>query len=126
MSPLRILLAEDDAMISLHLSDLLAQMGYEICAAVDTEAAMVAAATQHRPDLLLVDARLGTGSGIDAVKAILLTGFTPHIFISGMSLRAEDLPPGAVILQKPFNEFELARALTRALGLDAVETPEQP
>jgi CheY-like chemotaxis protein len=116
MTRLRVLLAEDDALISLHLSDLLVQMGYEVCAAVDSEAAMVAAAAQYRPNLMLVDARLGAGSGIAAVKTILLTEFIPHIFVSGMSLRDEDVTLGAVILQKPFNEFELERALRRALG----------
>nr|WP_298688532.1 response regulator [uncultured Dongia sp.] len=122
----RVLLAEDDALISLHLSDLLAQMGYDVCAAVDDEAAMVVAAAQYRPDLMVVDARLGAGSGLAAVKTILLTEFIPHIFISGLSLRDEELTPGAVILQKPFNEFELERALRSALGLGAADTTDSP
>lgn len=123
MKPVRVLLAEDDALIGLHLSDLLTQMGYEVCAVVDSAAAMLAASVQYRPNLMLVDARLGMDSGISAATEILQTEFIPHIFMSGMSLHDQDLPPSSVVLQKPFNEFELARALQRALGLVEVPIP---
>lgn len=75
MTPLRILIAEDDAMIALLLSDLLAAMGHAICAVTDTHIGTVAAASLHKPDLMIVDEGLRDGSGSAAVAEVSLTGF---------------------------------------------------
>jgi DNA-binding response OmpR family regulator len=118
---LRVLVVEDDAMISMLLAGLLGEMGHDVCAIEATEADAVSAAAQHRPDLMIVDARLGDGSGVSAVEEILRTGFVPHLFMSGNVSRVMALRPGAVVLQKPFHEAELARAIQRAL--DAARPP---
>jgi FixJ family two-component response regulator len=60
---------------------------------------------------------LREGSGVAAVEKILRTGFLPHVFVSGNTLRAQSLTPGAVVIQKPFNESELLQAIERALGI---------
>ena len=70
--------------------------------------------------MMIVDARLGDESGISAVEQILCTGFVPHVFVSGDALRVRALLPGAVVIQKPFREADLARAMQRALGAAAV------
>src|ERR1700719_4544619 len=59
MKALRVLVIEDDALIAMLLSELLAGMGHDVCATAATEADAVTAATRHRPDLMIVDARLG-------------------------------------------------------------------
>jgi DNA-binding response OmpR family regulator len=94
-------------------------MGHEVCAIETSRSGAVAAAAQYRPDLMIVDARLGDGSGIAAVEEILRTGFVPHLFISGNISRVEALKPGAAVLQKPFHEAELTRAIQRALDAAA-------
>ena len=119
MKPLRILIVEDDAMIAMLLADMFAAMGHDICAIEATEAGAVAAALQCRPDLMIVDVRLGDESGISAVEEILRTGFVPHVFISGDILTIQALKPDAVAIQKPFDEFDLVRAIRRALGAAA-------
>jgi DNA-binding response OmpR family regulator len=119
---LRVLVVEDDAMIGMLLAGMLEEMGHDVCAIEATEADAVSAAAQHRPDLMIVDARLGDGSGVSAVEEILRTGFVPHLFMSGNVSRVMALRPGAVVLQKPFLEAELARAIQRAL--DAAPAPE--
>lgn len=119
---LRVLLGEDDALIGVLLAETLNQMGYDVCAVEAVEGNVVAAARLHKPDLMIIDASLGEGSGIAAVDAILRTGFVPHLFVSGDILRISRTRPDAVMLQKPFNETDLARAI--ALALDgAVPRP---
>jgi CheY-like chemotaxis protein len=114
MDALRVLVVDDNAIIGMLLADMLAAMGYDICGVETTEAGAVAAAARCKPDLMIVDARLGDGSGVAAMRAILLTGPMPHLFISGTVVEADS--PDAVILQKPFHEQQLARAIERALA----------
>jgi len=114
MKALRILLAEDDAMIGLLLADVLDGMGHD-CAIATTEAETVAVAQHYRPDLMIIDAQLGEGSGIDAVRDIVRDGAVPHLFVSGDAARVLKLQPGALVLQKPFREAELAQAMGQAL-----------
>lgn len=116
MTALRVLVVEDEAIIGMLLAALLGEMGHAVCAVVTTEAAAVAAAARERPDLMIVDAGLGRGSGIRAVAEILRAGFVPHVFVSGDTLSDEALDARAVVVLKPFTEPELAAAIARAIA----------
>ena len=116
---LRILLVEDEAVVAVLFADLLAAMGHEVCAIEATEAGAVAAAVRYRPDLMIVDVHLMDGSGVSAVAAILRAGFVAHVFVSGDPLRAQPLALGSVVLQKPFRESDLVRAIGSALAAKA-------
>ena len=115
MTELRILVVEDNVLIGMLLADVLAAMGHKVCATAATEPDAVAAAAHHKPDLIIVDAQLGNGSGISAIEEILRTGFVPHVFVTGDASKVRALRPGAVVIQKPFPDPELARAIQRAL-----------
>ena len=110
------LVIEDDALIAILLAELLVAMGHEVCAITYSEAEAVIAATHYDPDLMIVDAGLGRGSGITAVEEILRTRPTAHVFLSGDADRVRRLKPDAVILSKPFREADLARAIDMALA----------
>ena len=115
--PLRILVAEDNAVIGMLLAEMLVTMGHEICAIERTEADAVTSALRCEPDLLIADAILAEGSGVAAVETVLRTRHVPHIFMSGAAIgtaRAD-----SVVLQKPFSEADMARAIRLAVG-DAV------
>jgi len=118
MSALRILVVEDDALIGMLLAELLGEMGHDVCAIEATEADAVAAAARCRPNLMIVDARLGDESGISAVDEILCTGPIPHVFISGDPSRIQLVRPDAVVVQKPFGVSEIVRAMRRALATE--------
>ena len=115
MKALRVLVIEDDALIALLLSELLAGMGHDVCATAASEAEAVSAATRYDPDLMIVDARLGRGSGGSAVEEILRAGPLAHVFISGDAETVRVRKPDAVVVRKPFREAELARAIDMAL-----------
>jgi DNA-binding response OmpR family regulator len=110
MKPVRILIAEDDALIAMFLEEL-----HKVCAVVCDQAEVVAAAALHVPDVMIVDEGLCEGSGIAAVAEILKTGFIPHIFATGNHHRVLDRNPDAIVLQKPYTAQELSRAIERAL-----------
>ena len=90
----------------------------KVCAIAATEAEAVSAPIRNRPDLMIVDAGLGRGSGISAVDEILRAGSLAHVFISGDADMVRAHRPEAVILRKPFCEAELVKAIEAAL--DAV------
>jgi CheY-like chemotaxis protein len=114
MKALRVLVVDDDALLGLCLAEMLMGIGYDICAIETTEAAAVAAAVKHAPDLMIVDARLRDGSGIAAVEQILRTWPIPYLFVTGDTRSVQEAKPGAVVLQKPFRESELVSAIRRA------------
>jgi CheY-like chemotaxis protein len=116
MKALRVLVVEDDALIAMLLSELLAGMGHDVCATAGTEAEAIMAATRYRPDLMIVDAGLGRGNGVSAVEEILRAGPLAHLFLSGDTDRVRRRRPDAVVVSKPFREAELARAIDAALA----------
>ena len=116
MKALRVLVIEDDALIAMLLAELLAGMGHEVCATVTSEAAAVIAATCYAPDLMIVDAGLGQGSGVSAVEEILRAGPLAHVFVSGDAESVRLRRCDAIVVRKPFRQAELARAIDLAVA----------
>jgi len=115
MRALRVLVVEDDVMIGTLLAEMLTGMGH-VCLIESTEAGAVATAARWRPQLMIVDVKLGVGSGVAAVEAITRDerAPTPHVFISGDISTVAAVRPGAVAIQKPFRGPDLVRAMRRA------------
>jgi len=116
MEALSVLVVEDDAIIAELLADVIAELGHVVCAIEATENGAVAAAVRHKPDLMIVDAQLGYGSGVAAVETIIQAGPVPHLFVSGNIAKILALKPNAVALQKPYTEAALVSAMRRALA----------
>jgi CheY-like chemotaxis protein len=119
MSALRIMVVEDEPVNAMFLAEVLGGLGYDVCAVESTENDAVSAAARCKPDLMIVDFRLIHGTGVAAVEQILRNGFVPHVFISGDSYGVRILRPGAIVLEKPFREPDLIRAIELALGATA-------
>jgi DNA-binding response OmpR family regulator len=113
---LRTLVIEDNLDIGSLLGVLLGELGHEVCAIATTEAEAVHAALCHRPELIIADVQLGSGSGIAAIDRILGVRFVPHLFMSGSITKLRAIRPDAVALQKPFNESELMAAIRRVFA----------
>jgi len=126
MKALRILIVEDDALIGMLLAEMLEEMGHGVCAIEATEADAVTAVIRCRPDLIIVDVRLGDGSGISAIEEILRNGPIPHLFVSGDISRVKALRPDAVVIQKPFREVDLTAAIQSALDVAGRVLSNQP
>ena len=120
MRPLRILVVEDDAMVALTLAEMLESQGHVVLAIATTESEAVAAALDLKPEMMIIDVHLREGSGLGAVDRIENRTRIAHVFISGDTLPIQTLRPWATMIQKPFFEAELTRAIQRALDAAAV------
>ena len=116
VGPLRVLIVEDDLTIGPLLAEVLDELGHIVCAVETDTLSAVAAARRYRPDLIIVDVRLGTASGISAVREIIREGFVPHVFVTGDALRSLPLGPEAVLVQKPYRPSDLATAIATAIA----------
>ncbi len=116
MTKLRVLIIEDEPIIAMLLAEVLTEQGYDVGDIAATEADAIREAARHRPDVMIVDARLRQGSGLTAVSAILEQGFVPHVFMSGDRLTKTVMGREAIVLQKPFQEADLLRAIAKALS----------
>jgi DNA-binding response OmpR family regulator len=115
MRRLRIFVVDDDGVVGVLLGDMLAQMGH-ICSVEISKAAAVAVVANFKPQLMIVDAELGDGSGQSAVDEIPRSGLVPHVFISGDSEWIRLLSLRTIAIQKPFRREHLIRAMNHALG----------
>ena len=109
MRRIRILLVEDDAIISELVAELLAVLGHDVCGTAVTELEAIDAAGVHTPDLMIVDVYLRAGSGVSAMSIIHRRTAMPHIFMTGGPRHI--IPKDAVVLHKPFGLASLTRAL---------------
>ena len=69
MQPVRVVLAEDGVLLREGLLDLLTRLGFDVVAAVGDADALIAAATEHRPDLVVTDVRMPPGHSDEGLRA---------------------------------------------------------
>ena len=70
---MRVVIAEDSAIMRAGLAQLLADRGHEVCAEVADGDALLAAVAEHRPDVTIVDIRMPpthTDEGLRAAIAL--------------------------------------------------------
>ena len=113
----RVLVVEDEMMISMLVEDMLAELG---CAVVGPAHALDAALSLAREekgiDAALLDVNLA-GQPVFAVADALREKGVPAIFSTGYGEAGlRDVDRGAPVLQKPFRAGDLARALNQALS----------
>jgi len=115
---LRVLVAEDQAIVRLDLRGLLEQHGLGVCAeARDGEEAVELARTAQ-PDIALLDLRMPRLDGIEAARRIYAERPIPIVMLTAFSERAvieKAISAGVfAYLVKPFKESDLVPALRAA------------
>lgn len=108
MDGLKIVIAEENALIGMDLAELLTELGHHVCALISTETEAVAASARCKPDMMIVDSILANGSGVNAMHRILEQGPMPHFFLADYPSEVFATDPDAVVVTKPFNLHELA------------------
>ena len=112
---LKVLVAEDDALVALSLRGQLTELGHEVVGEARNGAEAVQLASETEPDIILMDIKMPDMDGLTASKSIMdqnptaiviLTSYTDDAFI-----RAADLVGVMNYLVKPVDEKELAPAL---------------
>ena len=111
---LRILLVEDEALISLTTSMSLEDAGYHVTVAYDGQEGL-RIAMQDRPDLIISDFMMPRKTGLEMIAALRENGFAGAIVLT--TSVPEDLLPVRTgydaYLAKPYREEQLLQALRR-------------
>ena len=68
---MRIIIAEDSAVVRAGLAEILADRGHEVVAAVGDAQALIAAVDEHRPDVAVVDVRMPPGYTDEGLRAAI-------------------------------------------------------
>ena len=108
---LRVLVVEDEMMVSMLLEDMLADMGCVVVGPASRLEEAMALVDTHDVDCALLDVNLADKKSFPLADRLKQTQ-TPYAFATGYGeagLRAQDR--GATILMKPFRESDLARVL---------------
>lgn len=116
----RVLIAEDEALIRLDLTEMLTEEGYEVVGeAADGETA-VRLAEELRPDLVILDIKMPVLDGLAAAERIAEQHIAPVVILTAFSQR--DLVERAravgamAYLVKPFQKSDLVPAIEIAVS----------
>ncbi|WP_168581601.1 ANTAR domain-containing response regulator [Gephyromycinifex aptenodytis] len=112
---LRIVVAEDEALIRLDLAEMLAEAGYEVVAQVGDGQQAIEAAREHHPDLIIMDVKMPVMDGITAASTIGQERLAPVVMLTAFSdkdlvERARDAGVMAYVV-KPFTIDDLRPAI---------------
>jgi response regulator NasT len=117
-TPVRILVAEDEALIRMDLVEMLQEAGYTVVAQAANGEEAIALATEHRPDLAILDVKMPILDGISAAERII--SIAPVLMLTAFSQRelverARDAGVMAYVV-KPFTIGDLVPAIEIAIS----------
>ena len=117
-TPVRILVAEDEALIRMDLVEMLQEAGYSVVAQAANGEEAIALATEHRPDLAILDVKMPILDGISAAEEII--SIAPVLMLTAFSQRelverARDAGVMAYVV-KPFTIGDLIPAIEIAIS----------
>jgi AmiR/NasT family two-component response regulator len=112
---IRVLIAEDEALIRLDLKEMLEEEGYIVVAEVGDGQQAVDQAAELRPDLVILDIQMPVLDGLSAAEQIASARIAPVIVLTAFSQRelverARDAGAMAYLV-KPFSKNDLVPAI---------------
>jgi len=116
----RVLIAEDEALIRLDLKEMLEEEGYAVVGEAGDGELAVQLAEQLRPDLVIMDVKMPVLDGISAAERIDAQNIAPVVILTAFSQR--DLVKRAsgagamAFLVKPFTKADLVPAIEIAVS----------
>ena len=116
----KILVVDDEAIITMQLEERLSALGYEVVGMAASGEESIEKARRLRPDIVLMDIVMpGKMNGIEAAKKINEEMSIPVVFVTSYAddaiiAKAKDARPYGYIV-KPFNELEIKAAIEIAL-----------
>jgi response regulator NasT len=112
---IRVIIAEDEALIRLDLKEMLEEEGYSVVAEVGDGQQAVERAAELRPDLVILDIQMPVLDGLSAAEQIASARIAPVIVLTAFSQRelverARDAGAMAYLV-KPFSKNDLVPAI---------------
>jgi CheY-like chemotaxis protein len=110
---LKVLIAEDDLMITDLVEEMLIEHCYEVCAIARTVAEAVVLAQHHKPDLAVLDLRPADGGlGTEIAAQLLPLGRLGVLYATGnISQVVLTTADGDACLPRPYRSVDLLRGL---------------
>ena len=118
--PRRVIIAEDEALIRLDLSEMLRDEGYDVVGEAGDGQEAVELAERLNPDLVIMDVKMPRRDGIDAAAEIAAKRIAPIVVLTAFSQRdlvekARDAGAMAYLV-KPFSITDLIPAIELAMS----------
>ena len=119
----RVLIVEDDMLLSLVEEKLLKKLGYSIVGKAVSGEEAIRKVEKFNPDIVMMDISLkGTDDGIDTMKKIRRFSSVPVIYLSGStdkhSIERAKKTNFVDFLIKPVSEQELKGPLVKAMNIN--------
>src|SRR5258708_4427159 len=116
----RVVIAEDEAIIRLDLKEILEEEGYEVVGETGRGDEAITLVREHTPDLVILDIRMPGVDGLAAAREITADGDSAVLILTAFSQRnlIEEARDAGVMayLIKPFTKTELIPAIEVARG----------
>ncbi len=116
----RVVIAEDEAIIRLDLKEILEEEGYEVVGETGRGDEVLQKVTDSNPDVVILDIKMPGKDGLAVAKDITEQRLAAVLILTAFSQRAlvdEAVSAGALqYLVKPFQKAELVPAIEVALG----------
>src|SRR5216110_1402661 len=117
---LRVVIAEDEALIRLDLKEMLEEEGYSVVAEAGDGESAVGHVITLRPDLAILDIKMPVLDGISAAERIAAERIAPVVILTAFSQRelverARDAGAMAYLV-KPFSKSDLVPAIEMAVS----------
>jgi response regulator NasT len=111
----RAVVAEDEALIRMDIVETLQEGGYEVVGEASNGEEAIAAAREHRPDVVVMDIKMPVMDGITAAETIVREKLAPVVLLTAFSQtdlveRARDAGAMAYVV-KPFTPADLLPAV---------------
>ncbi|MDA8044752.1 MAG: response regulator [Actinomycetota bacterium] len=116
----RVVIAEDEAIVRLDLKEIMEEEGYEVVGETGRGDEAVELVRQHRPDLAILDVKMPGADGLTAAREINAERLCAVLILTAFSQRdliEQARNAGALAyLVKPFQKSELLPAIEMAIG----------
>jgi response regulator NasT len=116
----RVVIAEDEAIVRLDLKEIMQEEGYEVVGETGRGDEAVELVRTHRPDLAILDIKMPGTDGLTAAREISVERLCAVLILTAFSQRdliEQARNAGALAyLVKPFQKSELLPAIEMAIG----------
>ncbi len=118
--PVRVVIAEDEAIVRLDLKEILEEEGYEVVGETGRGDEVVDLVRARQPDLAILDIKMPGADGLTAAREVSADRLAAVLILTAFSQRdlidqARDAGALAYLV-KPFQKSELLPAIEMALG----------